>query len=126
MVVRRHGVGCPPMRAPLFLLTTTTFALAAVSAACFDWDGLIGHCQDAGNCLPPGGADSGDGGDGGDGGGVGDAGQAGGGYCVLLPDAGLPDAGLPDAVLPDAGSGGLSRGQSCTGSSQCVTGLCSG
>ncbi len=89
------------MRAPLFLLTTIAVALAAVSA-CFDWDGLLGRCQDAGNCLPPNGSDSGDGGDGGQDGG-------------------------PDGGGSDGGDGGLSsRGQPCSVPSQCTTRACTG
>ncbi|HEY8212223.1 MAG TPA: hypothetical protein VIG99_32295 [Myxococcaceae bacterium] len=112
------------MRAPLLLLTTAAVALAAVSAACFDWDDLLGDCQDAGNCLGPGGPDSGDGG--GDGGMVGDGGDGGGSGGS---DSGIPLDGGIDGGLggPDAGGSGLvGRGQPCGDAADCVTNSCNG
>src|SRR5262245_19920981 len=65
-----------PMRAPLLRLCIAALALAAASAACFDWDGYLARCRDAGNCgaedasIHDGGDGGGNGGDGGDGGGL--------------------------------------------------------
>lgn len=87
-------------RAPLWALCGLSLSLAALIPGCFDWDGYVERCRQAGNCR----ADSGGGGDGG-----GDGGDGGG------SDAG-PDGG------GGAGDGGL--GDSCNARQDCATDAC--
>lgn len=109
------------------LLVLSALALSVAVPGCFDWDGLLSRCQDAGNCLAPeeGPDASQDGGDGGDGGGgSSDGGDGGAGSDGGIGRLGDPCSG-PSACRSDtclSSTCVCSFGSKCADNSDCCLG----